>query len=131
MLDESDRRMPGGFEGVGCQRWMEDSELAGGKTSGRGSGSEIWSCGQMELKEAQESLPSACPSSRFAARRLRRSHGLPGCRGLTPRPRVTVPGKAPGRRVGPARCECAAGEQAAPQTLAGALRSLGRWGSVP
>lgn len=123
-LDESDRRMRGGFEGVGCpgQRWMGDSELAGGKTSGRGSGPGIWSCGQMELKEAQESLPSACPSSRFPARRLTRSHGLPGSRGLTPRPQFL--GRAR-ETAGPrARCECAAGERAAPSLLR--LTDLGR-----
>lgn len=81
----------------------------------------------MQLKEAQDLLPSACPSSRFPARRLTRSHGLPGSRGLTTWPRVTAPGEGPRRRVG--RCWR---EQAIPALLCltdlgWALRSLGGW----
>ena len=77
----------------------------------------------MELKEAQDLLPSACPSSRFPARRLTRSHGLPGS---PPHGHVSQPlGRGPGDGW------AATGESRPPppfsasQTLAGPEGALG------
>lgn len=59
-----DHRMRVGLTGGASGPEVDgDSELAGGKASGSGSCCEIWSCGQMELKEAQDLLPSTSPSS--------------------------------------------------------------------